>query len=275
MPLPDVHMSIVDADDWTRELPHRRDGRDRHPRAQLMRRYWNNPEETANVLRRDVDGTLVLLTGDLGYFDEDGYLFIVDRKKDLIKTSGCQVWPREIEEVIATHPRSRGKSGVGRACPDARRKGKCDGRGSFCAERPRSPKRTCAPSALTSSRRTRSRPASRSAKSSRRLWSEKVLRRALVAEVKRGARRKTHVAGQGRNTDQSKDARKPSSGGCTVLNVNANCDGPCSSRCASRFFASSTPGMWPLGTHHRAAYAPPKFSNHARRPRRSSACAVP
>src|SRR6185295_10531419 len=45
-----------------------------------------------------------LHTGDLGYLDDDGYLFIVDRQKDLIKTSGYQVWPREIEEVLATHP---------------------------------------------------------------------------------------------------------------------------------------------------------------------------
>ena len=45
-----------------------------------------------------------LHTGDLGYLDADGYLFIVDRKKDLIKTSGYQVWPREIEEVLASHP---------------------------------------------------------------------------------------------------------------------------------------------------------------------------
>jgi long-chain acyl-CoA synthetase len=45
-----------------------------------------------------------LFTGDLGYMDEDSYLFIVDRKKDLIKPSGFQVWPREVEEVIATHP---------------------------------------------------------------------------------------------------------------------------------------------------------------------------
>jgi long-chain acyl-CoA synthetase len=68
--------------------------------------YWNRPEETAGVLRDHVDegGTRRWLhTGDLGYLDEDGYLFIVDRKKDLIKTSGFQVWPREIEEVLASH----------------------------------------------------------------------------------------------------------------------------------------------------------------------------
>jgi len=73
----------------------------------LMQGYWNRDEETANVLRdHTIDGVTerYLHTGDLGYLDADGYLFIVDRKKDLIKTSGNQVWPREIEEVIASHP---------------------------------------------------------------------------------------------------------------------------------------------------------------------------
>ena len=45
-----------------------------------------------------------LHTGDLAYIDEDGYVFLVDRKKDMLKTSGFQVWPREIEEVISAHP---------------------------------------------------------------------------------------------------------------------------------------------------------------------------
>src|SRR5205085_1348154 len=55
--------------------------------------------------RSDEAGTRRWLhTGDLGYLDDDGYLFIVDRKKDMIKTSGFQVWPREVEEVLATHP---------------------------------------------------------------------------------------------------------------------------------------------------------------------------
>jgi len=64
-----------------------------------MECYWERPAETAEVVR---DGWLY--TGDLGYMDEEGFVFIVDRKKDLIKPSGFQVWPREVEEVIASHP---------------------------------------------------------------------------------------------------------------------------------------------------------------------------
>jgi len=56
------------------------------------------------MIRTNDRGERVLYTGDLGYQDSDGYLFLVDRKKDLIKTSGYQVWPREIEEVISSHP---------------------------------------------------------------------------------------------------------------------------------------------------------------------------
>jgi long-chain acyl-CoA synthetase len=71
-----------------------------------MTGYWERPDETSIALRDHViDGATrrFLHTGDLGYLDEDGYLFIVDRKKDLIKTSGYQVWPREVEEVLAAH----------------------------------------------------------------------------------------------------------------------------------------------------------------------------
>jgi long-chain acyl-CoA synthetase len=77
---------------------------------QLMRGFWNRPEETVGVLRdhpeEDGGGGIrqYLHTGDLGFMDGDGYVFIVDRKKDLIKMSGYQVWPREIEEVLASHP---------------------------------------------------------------------------------------------------------------------------------------------------------------------------
>ena len=107
MPLPDVSVRIYDGDEGTRILSTSEVGEICIAAPQLMAGYWNQPEETALALRDhvDEDGTRRWLhTGDLGYLDEDGYLFIVDRKKDMIKTSGFQVWPREIEEVLATHP---------------------------------------------------------------------------------------------------------------------------------------------------------------------------
>jgi long-chain acyl-CoA synthetase len=61
--------------------------------------YWNRPEETAAAF---VDG--YLLTGDIGYMDEDGYFYIVDRKKDMIISGGFNVYPRAIEEAIYEHP---------------------------------------------------------------------------------------------------------------------------------------------------------------------------
>jgi len=107
MPLPDVTVRIFDDDEGTRELGANELGEVAIAAPQLMQGYWNRDDESANVLRdHTIDGATerYLHTGDLGYIDADGYLFIVDRKKDLIKTSGNQVWPREIEEVIASHP---------------------------------------------------------------------------------------------------------------------------------------------------------------------------
>ncbi|MCU1382760.1 MAG: AMP-dependent synthetase and ligase [Acidobacteria bacterium] len=107
MPLPDVTVRIFDDDAGTRELGVKDVGEIAVAAPQLMTGYWNQPAESAMVLRDHVVGGVArrfLHTGDLGYLDEDGYLFIVDRKKDLIKTSGYQVWPREIEETIAGHP---------------------------------------------------------------------------------------------------------------------------------------------------------------------------
>ncbi|ASK63024.1 long-chain fatty acid--CoA ligase [Virgibacillus phasianinus] len=65
---------------------------------QVMKGYWNNQEETDNVLKDDW-----LFTGDLGYMDEDGYFYIVDRKKDMIIAGGYNIYPREIEEVLYEH----------------------------------------------------------------------------------------------------------------------------------------------------------------------------
>lgn len=99
LPLPDVNICIIDPDNGQEILPAGKVGEILLHAPQLMQGYWQRPAETAQAFR---DGWLV--TGDLGYLDEDGYLFLVDRSKDVIKPSGFQVWPREVEEVIATHP---------------------------------------------------------------------------------------------------------------------------------------------------------------------------
>lgn len=104
MPLPDVEVRIVDPDSGDKILPAGEVGEILLRAPQLMQGYWQNPEETAGVLRVHGEGGPWLHTGDLGYMDEDGYIFIVDRKKDVIKPSGFQVWPREVEEVISSHP---------------------------------------------------------------------------------------------------------------------------------------------------------------------------
>jgi long-chain acyl-CoA synthetase len=104
LPLPDVDVRIVDAEQGEREVPPGEVGELILRAPQLMTEYWNNPAETATVLRVHGQGGPWLHTGDLAYMDDEGYLFLVDRKKDMLKTSGFQVWPREIEEILATHP---------------------------------------------------------------------------------------------------------------------------------------------------------------------------
>ena len=75
----------------------------------VMQGYWNQPEATAETIR---DGWLY--TGDLGYEDEEGYFFIVDRKKDMLITAGMNVYPREIEEVLYRHPAVKECAVIGR-----------------------------------------------------------------------------------------------------------------------------------------------------------------
>ncbi|NEX15003.1 MAG: AMP-dependent synthetase [Prosthecochloris sp.] len=99
IPAPDVEIRIVDQESASRELPFHEVGEVIMRAPQLMKEYWKRPEETMSTIR---DGWLY--TGDLGYLDDDGYLFIIDRKKDVIKPGGFQVWPRDVEEVIASHP---------------------------------------------------------------------------------------------------------------------------------------------------------------------------
>ncbi len=99
LPLPDVEARIVSLDDGVSDLPVGEAGELVIRSPQVMVGYHNRPEETALALR---DGWLY--TGDIARMDADGYFYIVDRKKDLIKPGGMEVWPREVEEVIAAHP---------------------------------------------------------------------------------------------------------------------------------------------------------------------------
>ncbi len=100
VPFPDLEARIVDIATGEKELPVGEAGELVLKGPQIMKGYWNKPEETANALR---DGWLH--TGDIARMDEDGYFFIVDRIKDMIKTVGENVYPREVEEVLFSHPK--------------------------------------------------------------------------------------------------------------------------------------------------------------------------
>ncbi|MED4781706.1 AMP-binding protein [Brevibacillus choshinensis] len=98
LPWPDTDCRIVDS--ATGEaLPQGEVGELAVKGPQVMKGYWNRPEETAAILQ---DGWL--LTGDMGYMDEEGYFYIVDRKKDMIIAGGFNIYPREVEEVLFEHP---------------------------------------------------------------------------------------------------------------------------------------------------------------------------
>jgi long-chain acyl-CoA synthetase len=100
MPLPDTLARVVGPEGPSRTLPVGQAGELALRGPQVMLGYWNQPEETANVLR---DGWL--LTGDMAVMDEEGYFTIVDRKKDMIIAGGYNVYPREVEEVLYEHPK--------------------------------------------------------------------------------------------------------------------------------------------------------------------------
>jgi long-chain acyl-CoA synthetase len=100
LPLPDIDCRIISLDDEVTVLPPGEVGELVVCGPNIMYGYHNMPTETANSLR---DGWLY--TGDIARMDEDGFFYIVDRKKELIKPGGYQVWPREVEEVIITNPK--------------------------------------------------------------------------------------------------------------------------------------------------------------------------
>lgn len=100
LPWPDTEGAIVRLNGFEVEvLPPNEIGEIAVKGPQVMKGYWNRPEETASSF---VDGWF--LTGDLGYMNEDGYFFVVDRKKDMIIAGGFNIYPREVEEVLYEHP---------------------------------------------------------------------------------------------------------------------------------------------------------------------------
>lgn len=107
VPLPDTDIQVVDLDNGVQPLAVGDQGEIRVRGPQMMMGYRNRPDENAMVMR---DGWLY--TGDVGEFDADGYLYIRDRKKEMAKVSGFNVFPREIEEVLYLHPAVREAAAV-------------------------------------------------------------------------------------------------------------------------------------------------------------------
>ncbi|MDX2034903.1 MAG: long-chain fatty acid--CoA ligase [Blastocatellia bacterium] len=99
LPMPSTECKIVDLEAGTQIVPLGQEGELCIRGPQVMKGYWNRPDETAIALR---DGWLY--TGDVARMDEDGYFYIVQRKKDMIIVSGYNVYPNEVEDVLFTHP---------------------------------------------------------------------------------------------------------------------------------------------------------------------------
>lgn len=100
MPIPGTDARIVDMEGGALSLPPGKLGELVIRGPQVMKGYWHRPDETANALRNGW-----LYTGDLATMDEDGYFYIVDRKKDMVIVGGYNVYPREVDEVLLAHPK--------------------------------------------------------------------------------------------------------------------------------------------------------------------------
>jgi len=108
VPIPDTHCRVVDLNDGETDLPIGEPGELLVKGPQVMKGYRNNAEETAATL---TDGWLH--TGDISRMDEDGYFYIVDRKKDMILSGGLNVYPRDIEEVLYENPNVQEAAAIG------------------------------------------------------------------------------------------------------------------------------------------------------------------
>jgi long-chain acyl-CoA synthetase len=110
-PIENVEITILDADD--REVSSGAWGEICIKGPNVMLGYWNRPEESAEAIRNGW-----FHSGDIGYMDDDGYIFIVDRVKDMINAAGYKIWPREVEEVLFQHEAIKECAVVGLADPE-------------------------------------------------------------------------------------------------------------------------------------------------------------
>lgn len=115
-PMPGTDIKILDFETGLQEMPRGQDGEIAICGPQVMKCYWNRPDETVAVFR-EVDGQRYFLTGDIGHIDEEGYLLVTDRKKDMILVGGFNVYPREVEDILFTHPKIALAAVVGAADP--------------------------------------------------------------------------------------------------------------------------------------------------------------
>ncbi|MGD9330176.1 MAG: long-chain fatty acid--CoA ligase [Desulfobacterales bacterium] len=103
-PMPGTNVKILDTETGDVEVPPGEDGEVAICGPQVMQGYWNKPAETEAVFR-EFEGQRYFLTGDIGHVDQNGFLVITDRKKDMILVGGFNVYPREVEDILFTHPK--------------------------------------------------------------------------------------------------------------------------------------------------------------------------
>lgn len=103
LPVPDTECRIVSLDDGKTDMPVGEPGELIMAGPQIMRGYYKMPTETANTLR-ELDGKMWVYSGDIARMDEDGYFYIIDRKKDMVLIGGYNVYPNQIEKVLKSHP---------------------------------------------------------------------------------------------------------------------------------------------------------------------------
>lgn len=115
-PWPNTDIKIVDQDTGQIELSKGQDGEIAVHGPQVMQGYWRNPQANAAVFRK-FDGHRYFLTGDIGHIDDDGYIIITDRKKDVVLVGGFNCYPREVEEVLYEHPKVAQAAVVGISHP--------------------------------------------------------------------------------------------------------------------------------------------------------------